>query len=48
MITWTITDEVANAILNTLGNLPTSSGAFPILVDLKQQTESQTVETKED
>jgi hypothetical protein len=48
MITWTITEEVANAILNTLGNLPTSSGAFPILVDLKQQTDSQTVETKED
>jgi hypothetical protein len=48
MITWTITKEVANAILNTLGNLPTSSGAFPILMDLKQQTESQTVETKED
>jgi hypothetical protein len=48
MITWEITEEVANAILNTLGNLPTSSGAFPILMDLKQQTESQTVETKED
>jgi hypothetical protein len=48
MITWEITEEVANAILNTLGNLPTSSGAFPILVDLKQQTDSQTVETKED
>jgi hypothetical protein len=48
MITWTITEEVANAILGVLGNLPTSSGAFPILMDLKQQTESQTVETKED
>jgi hypothetical protein len=44
MITWEITEEVANAILNTLGNLPTSSGAFPILMDLKQQTE----EKKED
>jgi hypothetical protein len=44
MITWTITEEVANAILGVLGNLPTSSGAFPILMDLKQQTESQTVE----
>ena len=41
MITWTITEEVANAILNTLGNLPTSSGAFPILVDLKKQTDNQ-------
>ena len=41
MITWTLTEEVANAILNTLGNLPTSSGAFPILVDLKKQTDNQ-------
>jgi hypothetical protein len=41
MITWTITEEVANAILGVLGNLPTSSGAFPILVDLKKQTDSQ-------
>jgi len=47
MITWTITEEVANAILGVLGNLPTSSGAFPILVDLKQQTEKQ-IENKED
>ena len=46
MITWTITEEVANAILGVLGNLPTSSGAFPILVDLKQQTEKQ-IENKE-
>ena len=46
MSTWTITEEVANAILGVLGNLPTSSGAFPILVDLKQQTEKQ-IENKE-
>jgi hypothetical protein len=46
MITWTITEEVANAILGVLGNLPTSSGAFPILVDLNQQTDSQTEEKK--
>jgi hypothetical protein len=48
MITWTITEEVANAILGVLGNLPTSSGAYPLLVDLKQQTDSQTEEKKED
>jgi hypothetical protein len=48
MITWEITEEVANAILGVLGNLPTSSGAFPILMDLKQQTDSQTEEKKED
>ena len=47
MINWVITEEVANAILGVLGNLPTSSGAFPILVDLKQQTEKQ-IENKED
>jgi hypothetical protein len=41
MITWEITEEVANAILGVLGNLPTSSGAFPILVDLKKQTDNQ-------
>jgi hypothetical protein len=41
MITWEITEEVANAILGVLGNLPTSSGAFPILVDLKQQLDNQ-------
>jgi hypothetical protein len=31
-----------------LGQLPTSSGAYPLLVDLKQQTDSQTEEKKED
>jgi hypothetical protein len=48
MITWNLSEESANAILGVLGNLPTSSGAFPILMDLKQQTDSQIVETKED
>jgi hypothetical protein len=33
-------DEV-NAVLQTLGNLPTSSGAFPLLMKIKQQAESQ-------
>jgi hypothetical protein len=48
MITWEITEEVANAILGMLGQLPTSSGAYPLLVDLKQQTDSQTEEKKEE
>ena len=34
------TEEV-NAILQTLGQLPTSSGAFPLLMKIKGQAESQ-------
>lgn len=44
MITWNLSKESANAILGMLGQLPTSSGAYPLLVDLKQQTDSQTEE----
>jgi len=33
-------DEI-NAVLQTLGNLPTSSGAWPLVVKIKQQAESQ-------
>lgn len=33
-------DEV-NAVLQTLGNLPTSSGAFPLLMKIKTQAEEQ-------
>lgn len=33
-------DEI-NAVLQTLGNLPTSSGAFPLLMKIKQQAEEQ-------
>lgn len=33
-------DEV-NAILGTLGNLPTSSGAWPLVVKIKEQAEAQ-------
>jgi hypothetical protein len=33
-------DEV-NAILGTLGNLPTSSGAWPLVVKIKEQAEGQ-------
>lgn len=33
-------DEI-NAVLQTLGNLPTSSGAFPLLMKIKQQAEGQ-------
>lgn len=33
-------DEV-NAIMQTLGNLPTSSGAWPLVVKIKEQAEAQ-------
>jgi hypothetical protein len=33
-------DEV-NAILGTLGQLPTSSGAWPLVVKIKEQAEGQ-------
>jgi hypothetical protein len=32
-------DEV-NAVLQTLGNLPTSSGAWPLAVKIKEQAEA--------
>jgi hypothetical protein len=33
-------DEI-NAVLQTLGNLPTSSGAWPLVVKIKEQAEAQ-------
>jgi hypothetical protein len=33
-------DEI-NAVLQTLGNLPTSSGAWPLVVKIKHQAEAQ-------
>lgn len=37
-----LSNEEVNAVLQTLGNLPTSSGAFPLLLKIKQQCEDQT------
>lgn len=37
----TLNVEEVNAVLQTLGNLPTSSGAFPLLIKIKQQAEAQ-------
>ena len=37
----TLTVEEVNGILQTLGNLPTSSGAWPLVVKIKEQAESQ-------
>ena len=36
-----LTVEEVNAVLQTLGNLPTSSGAYPLLLNIKQQAEAQ-------
>lgn len=33
--------EEINAVLQTLGQLPTSSGAYPLLVKIKEQAEAQ-------
>ena len=46
----TLNIEEVNAVLQTLGNLPTSSGAWPLVVKIKQQAEGQLPkeETKEE
>ena len=40
-INLTLNVEEVNAVLQTLGNLPTSSGAWPLVVKIKQQAEGQ-------
>jgi len=40
-ITLTLSVENINAILQTLGQLPTSSGAFPLLMEIKKQADEQ-------
>ena len=37
----TLNVEEINAVLQTLGNMPTSSGVFPLLLKIKQQAEAQ-------
>jgi len=41
MITLSLEIEEVNGILQTLGQLPTSSGAWPLVVNIKQQAEPQ-------
>lgn len=36
-----LTVEEINAVLQTLGQLPTSSGAYPLLIKIKQQADAQ-------
>jgi hypothetical protein len=40
-VTLTLTVDEVNGILQTLGNLPTSSGAWPLVVKIKEQAEDQ-------
>ena len=40
-ITLTLTVDEINAVLQTLGALPTSSGAWPLVVKIKDQAEEQ-------
>ena len=39
-----LTVEEVNAILGVLGDLPTKSGAWPLLLKIKEQAESQAKE----
>lgn len=36
-----LTVEEINAVLQTLGQLPTSSGAWPLLMKIREQAEAQ-------
>jgi hypothetical protein len=40
-VTITLDVEQVNAILQTLGQLPTSSGAFPLMLEIKKQADEQ-------
>ena len=46
-ITLRLSVEEVNGILATLGQLPTSSGAWPLVVKIKEQAESQVPKEKE-
>jgi hypothetical protein len=43
-ITLKLSVEEVKGILQTLGQLPTSSGAWPLVVKIKEQAEAQTKE----
>jgi hypothetical protein len=47
-INLTLSIEEVNGILQTLGQLPTSSGAWPLVVKIKEQAESQVPKEKEE
>ena len=41
MINITLTVEEVNAILQVLGDLPSKTGAWPLIVKIKEQADSQ-------
>jgi len=43
-----LTVEEVNAVLTVLGQLPTSSGAWPLLVKVKEQAEAQAKQSEEE
>jgi hypothetical protein len=47
VINLTLTKDEVNAILQVLGQLPTSSGAWPLMVKIKEQAEPQVVKESE-
>jgi len=47
-ITLRLSVEEVNGILATLGQLPTSSGAWPLVVKIKEQAESQAPKEKDE
>ena len=40
--------EEVNAVLQTLGQMPTSSGAWPLVVKIKEQAEAQVATPQDD
>ena len=47
-VTLKLTVEEVNGILQTLGSLPTSSGAWPLVVKIKQQCAEQLPKKEEE
>jgi hypothetical protein len=47
MIKLELSVEEVNAILQVLGQLPTSSGSWPLLVKVKEQAEAQAKQSEE-
>ena len=44
----TLTIDEVNGILGVLGQMPTSSGAWPLVVKIKEQSESQLPKEEKD
>lgn len=48
MVNLELTVEEVNAILQVLGDLPTKTGAWPLIVKIKEQAEPQVPEDDEE